>query len=62
LFQIRSTLFQDDGTYPDMSFFEKTYFRFLRRGQKLAGFIENKVVQNLKLEKLFVYKKGLLNQ
>ena len=32
-------------------FLEKTYFQFLRRGQKLAVILENNVIQNLKLEK-----------
>ena len=37
-----------------MTFFGKTYFQFLRRGQKLAVILENNVIQNLKLEKKMI--------
>ena len=41
---------------PGISFFEKTYLWCLRRCQKLAVILENKVVQNLKLEKKIIQK------
>ena len=45
------------GYTPVISFFEKNYLPFLRRGQKLVVKLENEVVQNLKLEKnMFIQK------
>ena len=45
-----------DKPWPFHFFFEKSYLRFLRRGQKLDVILEKKVVQNQKLEKEFLTK------